>query len=80
MFINGYGNCVYLSNDAITSYKNNVHSTINRTPVDSSNNLDKVKYIITLVNLAKTNQNLVITLGKLTNVTFSLKDTHLIGR
>ena len=32
------------------------------------------------MNPAKTNQNWVITLGKLTNVTFSLKDTHLIGR
>ena len=30
--------------DAVVTYNNNIHSTINMTPVDASNNADKVKY------------------------------------
>ena len=33
-------------NDAVVTYKNNVHSTIIMTPVDAFNNPDKVRYII----------------------------------
>ena len=45
MFINGDGNWVNILNDAVITYNNNIHSTINVTPVDASNNPDKVRYI-----------------------------------
>ena len=44
MFINGDGNWVNILNDAVISYNNNIHSTINMTTVDASNNPDKVRY------------------------------------
>ena len=44
MFINGDGNWVNILNDAVVTYNNNIHSTFNMTPVDASNNPDKVKY------------------------------------
>ena len=44
MFINGDGNWLIILNDAVITYNNNIHSTINMTPVDASNNPDKVKY------------------------------------
>ena len=44
MFINGDGNWVKILNDAAVTYNNNTHSSINVTPVDASNNPDKVKY------------------------------------
>ena len=44
MFINGDGNWVNILNDAVITYNNNIHSTINMTPVHASNNPDKVKY------------------------------------
>ena len=43
MFINGDGNWVNILNDAVRTYNNNIHSTINMTPVDASYNPDKVK-------------------------------------
>ena len=43
MFINGDCNWVNILNDAVVTYNNNIHSTINITPVDASNNPDKVK-------------------------------------
>ena len=43
MFINGYGNWVKILNDAVVAYNNNIHSTINMTPLDASNNPDNVK-------------------------------------
>ena len=46
MFINGDGNWVSILNDAVGTYKNNIHSTINMTSVDASNNPDKVKYYV----------------------------------
>ena len=46
IFINGDGNCVNILNDAVITYNNNIHSTINMTPVDASNNPDKVKYYV----------------------------------
>ena len=46
MFINGDGNWVKKLNDAVITYNNKIHSTINMTPVDASNNPDKVKYYI----------------------------------
>ena len=78
MFINGDGNWVYILNDAVITYNNNIHSTINMTPVDASNNPDKVN---TMLNLPKQNQNLmlVIMLEMQINVISFLKDTLLIG-
>ena len=46
MFINGDGNWVNKLNDAVITYNNNIHSTINMTPVEASNNPDKVKYYV----------------------------------
>ena len=46
MFLNGDGNWVSILNDAVVTYNNNIHSTINMTPVDASNNPDKVKYYV----------------------------------
>ena len=44
--INGDGNRVTILNDAAITYNNNIHSTINMTPVDASNNSHKVKYYV----------------------------------
>ena len=44
MFINVDGNWVNILIDAVVTYKNNIYSTNNMTPVDASNNPDKVKY------------------------------------
>ena len=46
MFVNGDGNWVNILNDAIITYNNNIHSTINMTAVDASNNPDKDRYIM----------------------------------
>ena len=46
MFINGDGNWVNNLNDAVTTYNNNIPSTVNMTPVDASNNPYKVTYYI----------------------------------
>ena len=46
MFINGDGNWVNILNDAVITYNKNIHYTINMTPVDASNNPDKVKYYV----------------------------------
>ena len=46
MFIHGDGNWVNILNDAVVTYNNNIHSTINMTPVDASNNPDKIIYYI----------------------------------
>ena len=43
MFINGDGNWINILNDALVTYNNNFHSTLNLTPVDASNNPDEVK-------------------------------------
>ena len=51
MFINGDGNWVNIINDAAVTYNNNIHSTINMTPVDASNNPDKVKYTFSFKNI-----------------------------
>ena len=45
MFINGNDNWVNILIDAEITYNNNIHSTINMTPVDGSNNPDTVRYI-----------------------------------
>ena len=47
MFINGDGNWVNILNDAVITYNNN----INMTPVDASNNPDKVKYTFSFKNI-----------------------------
>ena len=46
MLINGDGYWVNILNDAVITYYNNIHSTIKMTPVDASNNPDKVKYYV----------------------------------
>ena len=46
MFINGDGNWVNILNDAVITYNNNIHSTINMTSVDASSKPDKVICII----------------------------------
>ena len=51
MFINGYGNWVNILNDAVITYNNNNHSTINMTPVDASNHPDKVRYSFNFKNI-----------------------------
>ena len=43
MFINGDSNWANILNDAVVTYNKSIHSTINMTPVDASNNPDKVK-------------------------------------
>ena len=48
------------------------------TPIDASNNPDNVRYSFNFKNL-KPKLMSVIMPGMLTNVTFSLKDTLLIG-
>ena len=51
MFINGDGDWVNILNDAVVTYNNKIHSTINMTPVDASNNPDKVKYTFSFRNV-----------------------------
>ena len=51
LFINGDGNWVNILNDAVVTYNNNIHSSINMTPVDASNNPDKVKYTFSFKNI-----------------------------
>ena len=46
MFINRDGNWVNILNDAVVAYNKNIHSTIYMTPVDASNNPDKIKYYV----------------------------------
>ena len=50
MFINGVGNWVNILNHAVVTYyynnNKNKHTTINMTPVDASNILDKIKYYL----------------------------------
>ena len=46
MFINGNGNWVNILNDAVITYNNNILSTINMTPINASNNPDKVRHFI----------------------------------
>ena len=85
MFINGDGNWVNILNDAVVTYNNNIHSTINMTPVDASNNPDKVNPIsvklLRRLILPRQHQNLklVIMLEMQINVISSLKVTLLIG-
>ena len=51
MFVNGDGNWVNILNDAVVTYNNNIHSTINMTPVGASNDPDKVKYTFSFKNI-----------------------------
>ena len=53
MFINGDGNWVNIINDAVIAYNNNIHSTINMTPVDASTDLEKIRYIISISTFNK---------------------------
>ena len=70
MFINGDGNWVNILNDAVITYNNNIHSTINMTPAEASNYPDKVRYSFYFKNL---NLKLVITLELKINVISFLK-------
>ena len=79
MFINVDGNWVNILNDAFVTYNNNVHSTINLTPVDASYNPDKIRYSISTSTRIKPKLKALIMSGMLINVIFSLKDTLLIG-
>ena len=51
MFINGDGNWVDILNDAVITYNNNIRSTNNMTPVEASNNPDKVKSYVKSTNI-----------------------------
>ena len=51
MLINGDGNWVKILNDAVVTYNNNIHSTINMTPDDASNNPDKIKCTFSFKNI-----------------------------
>ena len=51
MFINGDGNWVNILNDAVVTYNNIIHSTFNMTPVDASDNPDKVNYTFSFKNI-----------------------------
>ena len=51
MFVNGDGNWVNILNDALVTYSNDIQSTINMTPVDVSNNPDKVNYTFSCKNI-----------------------------
>ena len=55
MFINGDGNWVNILNDAVVTYNNNIHSTIEMTPVDASSNPDKINTLLVLRILPKVN-------------------------
>ena len=87
MFIYGNGNWVKKLNDAVITYNNNIHSTINMTPVDASNNPDKVIDISgnllrrLYLLLLRLNQNLkmVIMLEMRINVKSFPRVTLLIG-
>ena len=46
MFINGDCKLVNILNDAVITYNNNIHSAINMTPVDASNNPDNVRHYV----------------------------------
>ena len=50
MFISDDDNWVNLLTEAITTYINNIHLTINMSPVNASNHPEKVNYIITSSN------------------------------
>ena len=76
MFINGDGIWVNILSDAVITYNNNIHSTINMTPVDASNNPDTVRYYI---KSTKATAKLVILLEMQINVIYFLKVTLLIG-
>ena len=77
MSINGDGKWVNIINDAVITYNNNTHSTIKMTPVDASNNPDKVRYYVK--STKATPKKLVIKLQMQINVISSLRDTLLIG-
>ena len=51
MFIIGDVNWVDILNNAVITYNNNIHSTINMTPVDASNYPNKVKYYVNSTKL-----------------------------
>ena len=78
MVINGDGNWVNILNDAVITYKNNIHSTTNMTPADASNNPVKVRYYFKSTK-ATPNLKLMIMLEMQINVIPSLRNALLIG-
>ena len=51
IFFNDDGNWVNILNDAVITYNNKIDSTIKMTPVDASNNPDKVRYSFNFKNI-----------------------------
>ena len=51
VFINGDCNWVNILNDAVITYNKNIHSNINMTPADASNNPEKVRYSLNFKNI-----------------------------
>ena len=51
LFINGDGNWLNILIDAVITYNNNFHSSTNMTPVDASNNPDKIKNTFIFKNI-----------------------------
>ena len=51
MIINGDGYWLDPLNDAVVTYNNNIHKTINTTPIDASNNPDKLSYTFSFKNI-----------------------------
>ena len=47
MFIVCDCNCIFLLNDAVVTYNDNVHCTIEMTPVRASKSPEKIKYCLT---------------------------------
>ena len=68
---------LYILNDAVVTYNNNVQSKIIMTPVDASNNPDKLSFIISTYTKIKSKPKSAVMSVMLTNATFSLKDTLL---
>ena len=80
MFINGDGNWVNILSDAVITYNNNIHSTIIMTPVDASNNPDKVKYTFNFKNIKpKLKVGDYVDAEMQIKAISSLRDTLLIG-
>ena len=79
MFINGDGNWVNILNDAVITYNNNIHSTNNMTPVDASNNPDKVRYIISTSTKVRPKLKVGDYVRKADKKISSLRDILLIG-
>ena len=77
--INCDGNCVNILNNAVVTYNNSVHSTINTTPVDASKNPDKIRYITSISTKIKPKLKVGDFVRNADKRNTSLKDTLLTG-